>query len=231
MSALPRQPADQLFVLPHPERDLSPNGGNKRFRARTHLFHKIIGKCGGGGERHIQHTFAGEVGNVAGRQMNLRENLLHRLVLTGAFGRLILFRAHILLSERENLLNDPRAGREEHFTALIGGVRLILRLDLGKGGLFGVLRRGQLGLQRRIVRRGDFRQRFGDERRFRLVQLARNPLPAGAKDLPNGFPPEKINEPRKDQKIDNGIYKTHNHFVLFVAAFAGSPAVRCSISA
>ena len=116
-------------------------------------------------------------------------------------------------------------------TALIGGVRLILRLDLGKGGLFGVLRRGQLGLQRRIVRRGDFRQRFGGERRFRLVQLARNPLPAGAKDLPNGFPPEKINEPRKDQKIDNGIYKTHNHFVLFVAAFAGSPAVRCSISA
>ncbi len=163
--------------------------------------------------------------------MDLRKDLLYRFVLAGKLGSLIFLRAHVLLGERKDLLNDLRAGREEHFPALIGGVRFILRLDLGKSGLFVILRRGQLGLERRVVRYGHLRQRLGSERRFRFVQLTRDLLPAGTEDLHDGFPPDEIIEPRKDQKIDNGIYKTHNHFVLFVVAFVCSPAVRCSISA
>ena len=225
------QPADQLFLLPHPVGDLPTGGGDERFGTLAHLLDGLVGKHGGGGERHIQHALAGDVGNIAGRQMDLREDLLDCRVLAGKLGSLIFRRAHVLLGEREDLLNDLRAGREEHFAALVGGIRLILRIELCKSGLSVLFRRGQLGLERRVVRYGHLRQRLGSERRFRFVQLTRDLLPAGTENLHDGFPPDEINEPRKDQKIDNGIYKTHNHFVLFVVAFVCSPAVRCSMSA
>ena len=82
----------------------------------------------------------------------------------------------MLLGEREDLLNDLRAGREEHFAALVGGIRLILRIELCKSGLSVLFRRGQLGLERRVVRRWHLRQRLGSERRFRFVQFTRDLL-------------------------------------------------------